>query len=310
MRSTIDGAKQVDYRGTVNAHAAPSIPCPPLARRAYIACAFALCALAGDATAAVVVTINGNKAKADITLPNPAGGDYTAEFEIEFENPQNLTVACLGLDADVLDATGISAVQARMPPPGTQTIDPEFPVRVTVEPPSGCGLRFDDDIHVEYHSDDLVYTGFSPYRLMKAPVGLAFHDVTGGVLAGSVRARGSGGSFSEFVIAKAASPQDYAGEATSVYEGIEARIDDPAIGLSAQLTLGADVAVSRAAFEASNYAQAIAHLDDLDLHCASLGGPSLPNVWRSARDLVNAEGETVALSGHLKFLLGRLNGVP
>ncbi len=280
------------------------------AQCARLACAAVLMFALAPAQAAVVVTIIGDKAKADITLPKPGGGDYTAEFEIQFENPSNLSVACLGLDADVLDAGEIANIESRMPFPTTQTIDPAFPVRVTVEPPSGCGLQFDDDMHVEYHTDDLVHAPFSPYRLMKAPVGLAFHDLTGGVLAGSVRARGSGGSFSEFVIAKAAIPQDYATEATHMYDALEARVDDPAIGLSAQLTLQADIAVSRAAYEAANYAQAIAHLDDLDLHCAALGGPALPNVWRSARDLVNAEGETVSLSIHLKFLLGRLDGVP
>lgn len=275
-----------------------------------LAGALALMLVGARADATVVVTITGDKAKADITLPNPGGGDYTAEFEIEFENPLNLTIACLGIDADVLDASEIANIEGRMPAPGTQTIDPAFPVRVTVEPPSGCGLQFDDEVHVEYHTDDLVYAGFSPYRLMKAPVGLGFRDVTGDVLAGSVRARGSGGSFSEFVIAKAAAPQDYAGEATQAYADLEARIADPAIGLSAQLTLQADLDVSRAAFDASNYTQAIAHLDDLDLHCAALGGPALPNLWRSARDLVNAEGETVTINRHLKFLLGRLDGVP
>jgi len=40
----------------------------------------------GWAAATVVVTIDGNKAKADITLPAPSGS-YTAEFELEFENP-------------------------------------------------------------------------------------------------------------------------------------------------------------------------------------------------------------------------------
>ncbi|MGN6518246.1 MAG: DUF6689 family protein [Dokdonella sp.] len=284
-------------------------PLLPRYASAACACALAAAAVTAHAGSVVVTIIDGRKAHADISLPAPGGGNYTAEFEIEFENPQNLTVACLGLDADVLDASEIADVESRMPAVGNQVVDTSFPVRVTVEPPSGCGLQFDDEVHVEYHSDDLLYVPFSPYRLMKAPIGLGFHDVTGGVASGSVRARGSGGSFSEFVIAKTL-VQHYATDAAAGYDALEARLDDPAIGLSAQLTLQADLAVSRAAFDAANYAQAIAHLDDLDLHCAALGGPALPNVWRSARDLVNAEGELVTLSGNVKFALGRLNGVP
>jgi len=281
----------------------------PRFARTACACALAAGATSAHAGSVVVTIIDGRKAHADISLPAPGGGSYTAEFEIEFENPQNLTVACLGLDADVLDAGEIADVESRMPAVGNQVVDTAFPVRVTVEPPSGCGLQFDDEVHVEYHTVDLAYAPFSPYRLMKAPIGLAFHDVTGAVASGSVRARGSGGSFSEFVIVKTL-VQDYAGDAGDGYDALEARLDDPAIGLSAQLTLQADLAVSRAAFDAANYAQAIAHLDDLDLHCAALGGPALPNVWRSARDLANAEGELVTLSGNVKFALGRLDGVP
>lgn len=256
----------------------------------------------------VVEIVDGRKAKAEITLVDGAN-TYTADFELEFHNPQNLTVACVGIDADVLDASEIADIEGRLPDPANQSIDPAFPVRVTVEPPIACGLRFEDEVHVEFDTPDLVYAPFSPYRLMKAPLGGDFHDITASVVAGSVRSRGSGGSFSEFVIV-ADSLQDHAADAEVAYDAIEARIDDPAIALTAQLTLQTDVALSRAAYDADNHAQAIALLDDLDLHCATLGGPALPNVWRSARDLVNAEGEIVTLGRNIKFALGRLAGSP
>jgi hypothetical protein len=256
----------------------------------------------------VVEIVDGRKAKAEITLVDGAN-TYTADFELEFHNPQNLTVACVGIDADVLDASEIADIEGRLPDPANQSIDPAFPVRVTVEPPIACGLRFEDEVHVEFDTPDLVYAPFSPYRLMKAPLGGDFHDITASVVAGSVRSRGSGGSFSEFVIV-ADSLQDHAADAEAAYDAIEARIDDPAIALTAQLTLQTDVALSRAAYDADNHAQAIALLDDLDLHCATLGGPALPNVWRSARDLVNAEGEIVTLGRNIKFALGRLAGSP
>src|SRR5690606_19104385 len=117
-----------------------------------------------------------------------------------------------------------------------------------------------------FDTPELVYAPFSPYRLMKAPIGGAFRDITGSVTAGSVRSRGSGGSFSEFVMV-ADALQDHAADADQAYDAIEARIDDPAIALTAQLTLQTDVALSRAAYDAQDYAQAIALLDDLDLHC-------------------------------------------
>lgn len=286
----------------------------PLSRcaPALLAPAMAAVALlgAGQARAGGVVVeiVDGRKAKAEITLVD-GPNTYNAEFELEFHDPQNLTVACVGIDADVLDASEIADIESRLPDPLNQSIDPAFPVRVTVEPPIACGLQFEDDVDVEFDTPDLVYAPFSPYRLMKAPVGGAFHDITGSITAGSVRSRGSGGSFSEFVMVED-TLQDHDADAAQAYDAIEARIDDPAISLTAQLTLQTDVALSRAAYDAGNHAQAIALLDALDLHCGTLGGPALPNIWRSARDLVNAEGEIVTLSGNIKFALGRLDGSP
>jgi hypothetical protein len=256
----------------------------------------------------VVTIIDGYKARADITLPAPLG-NYTAEFDLEFDAPHNLTVACLGISADVLDAGEIAGIESRLP--ANQVIDPAFPVRVTVEPPSACGLQFYYNVDVELDTPNLVYTPYSQYRLVKAPVGgiAAFHDLTAAVTAGSVRVRGNAGGFSEFVVTRD-TLQNYAADAAQRYAELETRLDDPAIGLTAQLTLQTDLAISRAAFEAGNYAQAISHLDDLDHHCAVLGGPALPNTWRSLRDLVNAEGEVVGFTGNIRFALGRLNGTP
>lgn len=277
------------------------------------ASALAVCLLFAasmKAGAAVVVTIeDGRKAKAEITLPRPGGGDYSADLELEFDNPQNLTVPCLGISADVLDATEIADVESRLPDPGNQSIDPDFPVRVTVDPPAACGLQFDNDVDIELHTDDLTYVAFSSYRLMKGPIGGDFLNITGIVDPGSVRARGSSGSFSEIVIIRE-TIQDYADDADAAFAALQARLDDPAIGLTARQTLETDLAVSIAAYQANNFAQAIGSLEDLDSHCGALGGPALPNSWRAQRDLVNAEGEIVSYSDHLKFLLGRLNGSP
>lgn len=266
--------------------------------------------LAGDS---VIVTIIGNKAKAEISLlmPSPGSGHYSADFELEFDNPQHLAAECLGISADVLDAGEIASIESRLPP--NEVIDPAFPVRVTVEPPPppACNLWFYYDVKVSLDTPDLTFSPYSEYRLAKAPIGgsAAFHDITASVTAGSVRVRGGAGGFSEFVLVKD-TVQDNAAVAAQGYTALEQRLEDPAIGMTAQLTLQTDLAISRAAFEAGNYAQAIVHLDDLDYHCAILGGPALPNIWRSARDLVNAEGEVVSFTGNIRFALGRLNGSP
>jgi hypothetical protein len=277
--------------------------------------AVALLYSAAAAAGGVVLTlIDGRKAKADITLPNPAGGDYTAEFELEFEvdNLQNLTVACIGISADVLDATEIAAIESNLPhPPPAQIIDPNFPVRVTVEPPPGCGLSFDNQYEVTYETTDLVYTPSSGYRLVKAPIGGHFQYVTGSITQGSVRSRGRAGGFSEFVIIKdQRTNPNYEADCVNEYDLLETRLRNSSISLTARHALETDLEVSRAAYEAGNFTEAIAHLANFDAHCASYGGEALPNRWRSTRDLDNIEGDLVGHAENLRFLMGRLSGSP
>lgn len=273
-------------------------------------------AVAGGPCIIETSIVDGRKFKADICLPNPNGPDFEMGFDLEFhldpENPgslQNLTVPCVGFSVEILDAAAIANVESRLPDPLNQSIDPALPLRVTIEPPVACGLEFEDDYDAEFDADNLVWNPQSPYRLMKAPIGGSYRDITAQVIAGSVRARGCGGTFSEFVLI-IDTVQDYASESVAAFADLGATLASAAIGPTASTTLGNDSGVSQAAFAAGNYAEAIARLDDMDEHCGTLGGPALPNRWRSARDLENLEGEVVSRSGHLKFLLGRLNGDP
>jgi hypothetical protein len=299
------GATMTSKRGRVNSpkrwQAVPALAVATLL----------LHAAAVSAGGVVVTIIGGDKARADITLPNPGGGNYTAEFELEFEpvNLQNLTVQCIGITADVLDAGEIANIQSRLPHPGNQIIDPAFPVRVTVEPPVACGLAFQDQYDVTLDTDDLVYAPFSPYRLVKAPIGQAFQYVTGTVTAGSVRSRGRAGGFSEFVIIKDNSPQ-YSIDCESEYNDLAAQLAAATLSPSARRTLEVDLAVSRAAYEAGDFQRAITLLANFDAHCAQFGGTSVPNRWRSARDLIDVEGNLVGGTDSLRFMMGRLSGSP
>ncbi len=269
-----------------------------------------LASATASAGSVVVTIINGNTARADITLSD-ANGTYTAEFELEFEteNLQNLTVECIGITADTLDAAEIADIESRLPHPATQIVDAAFPVRVTVEPPPACGLAFQDQYEVTLETDDLVYAPFSPYRLVKAQLGKPFQYVTGSVTSGSVRARGRAGGFSEFVMIKDTAPQ-YANDCETEYGSLAAQLAAATMSPAARRTLETDLAVSHAAYEVGDYAAAIALLANFDAHCAEFGGEGLPNRWRSARDLDNTEGELVGGTSSLDFMMGRLNGSP
>ena len=62
------------------------------------------------------------------------------------------------------------------------------------------GLSFRGTGRIEVHTHALVYAVGSPYRVLKAPLGGPFRDITDEVAQGSVRARGTYGGFSQFLI--------------------------------------------------------------------------------------------------------------
>ncbi len=254
--------------------------------------------------AQVVVTIDGDDARADITLAGP-GGPFVAEFILEFRDPVNLSPACLGLSATLLDGAGVAAVNARLPEPGL-VVDPAFPVLLSVEPPAGCGLSFRGEYRAVLRTPNLVFSAASPYRLYKGPAGLALGNITADVSEGSVRAGGAGGSFSDFVMVRD-DLQDYPAELLAAYEQLEARLDDPEIGVAALTTLLNDLAASRAAAAAADYPGAIAALDRLEQRAAAFSDNGVPGRWRALRDLDNIEGDLVSLTGVAKFLLGRID---
>jgi hypothetical protein len=271
--------------------------------------AYASTAMAGDSV--VVTIVDGRKAKADIELVNPNGGHYSAEFELEFETEglQNLTVACLGITADVLDASEISQLTPHLPDSTHQYIPSQFPVRVTVEPPAGCGLTFQNHYDVTFETEDLAYTPGGPFRLVKGPIGGDFRYVTGSVTQGSVRTRGRAGGFSQFLIIGDSNP-NFLSDCETEYSDLQTRIDTSTMSPTARQALTVDLALSHAAYEARNYPDAIALLAVFDQHCVDYAGAALPNVWRSTRDADNVEGDLVGNTDSMRFMMGRLMGQP
>ncbi|HEY0230971.1 MAG TPA: DUF6689 family protein, partial [Dokdonella sp.] len=169
-----------------------------------------------QAAATVVVSIDGNVAHADISLADQAGHTYEADVTITFDSPLNLTADSLNLTAQLVDPNDPSLI-VRLPhllfiP--LVSIDPAFPMMITVEPPptphlfssafdgpeDGTGiLSFINTYEFELHTHALACTPDSPYRLFKAPLGGDFDDITSDVASGSVRMRGRGGAFSQFL---------------------------------------------------------------------------------------------------------------
>ena len=278
-------------------------------------------ALAPAAWAQVSVTIDGNTAVATISLDGN-GTTYEADVTIVFDTPLNLSAQSLNLTVELVDP---AQIQARLPQdqcpillgPPCVTVDPSFPVMITVEPPvlpwlfasgfdnseDGSGsLSFINTYAFEVHTHDLTYTTDSPYRLFKAPLGGNFYDITNDVLEGSVRARGRGPAFSQFLVVS--DVRSTCGVALGKIVELDLRILAAAIsdGLRGDL-LALLTKVQTLLF--IDLDAAIASLDALIADIDAHAGTDIANVWRAERDLVNDAGEMNTQAKTLRFTLVR-----
>jgi len=271
----------------------------PSALKALVLAGFfwvALLAPAG-ANAQVVVTVNGNTAKVVVGLP----GILYTEMLLTFEKPANLTPQSLGASAQLV--TPLSLV-GRLPEPGLLALPLTYPVMIKIAPPVNGGLSFINAATVEVHTHALIFSLDNLFRLYKAPAGGTFFDMTQAVNSGSVRTSGRTGGFSDFIVLIDLIPNDEKSEDQFAY--LDARTAAPAITNNARRVLQADLASSRAAFDAGNYALARTRLDTYIADVRKFGGKGVPNKWRAKGDLDNIAGDLIGAAASLQYTLSKL----
>jgi hypothetical protein len=269
----------------------------------------ALLAAGAAAHAGVVVTTSGNTAMANISLSS-GGHTYTADVTIAFNGAQNLNPTELNFSAQVIDPTD-PGLLARLPACtnpalGCVTIDANFPLLITVEPlnlASG-NLSFLNSYTFEVHTANLTYVPYSQYRLDKAPLTGAFDDVSTAIESGSVRARGSGGTFSQFLVVSDTRP-------SLVVEGLkEGALQNAIAGAALSGNLQNDLLgwLSNVHTEvgAGNYTAAISNLDQMIAEIQAHAGIDIANVWSSNHLLANDAGGMLSAAQTLRYTLARL----
>ncbi len=271
---------------------------------------------ASTAAAQVVVDIVGDTAHATISLAGDNGTVHSADVTIIFDTPLNLSAESLNLTAELVDPAD-PQMAARLP--HGIVIDPAFPMLVTVEPPmapwlfvdgfeggpSGAGaLSFRNSYRLEVHTHDLVYTPNSPYRLLKAPLGGAFDDVTEDVLSGSTRARGRGGAFSQFLVGEDRRPLALLVVLDKLVD-LDARLLSAVLGDTLRLDLVALLAQVQVAVlvPVVGCLNALVPLDQFIGEINAHAGIDIANLWRAERDVANDAGELQALAHTLRFSL-------
>ena len=252
----------------------------------------------------ISVTIDVGVDRARVTIDAealPLAND--AELLLEFDAVENLCADSLGVSVALVDPFD-PAFRARLPTEAHVPLALPLVVRVEPPPASSCGtLAFERTVRAELHTHLLPYSVDSPLRLYKAPLDGAFRDITASVEPGSVRTGGRTGGFSEFVVVLELLPS--AAAAATNYDAIAARATGAAIAPALRAELLADLAASRAAFDANDRAGAIAALDAFAARVAGASPAELPDRWRATRDLDNVAGDLAGDAASLRYALTR-----
>ena len=272
--------------------------------------------VAPPALATVSVSVpDANTAIATISVTDSHANTFTATATLRFDHALNLSPDSLGVDAALFDAASDTL-------PAGASIDPAFPVVITVEPPvsvflngyednqTGDGnLAFFDTYELEIHTTNLTCgSASSTYRLYKAEHGSnVFADVTDDLYAGSVRARGRGGAFSRFAIVK---------DSRLALTVALQKLTNLTLRLNlATITNGTLLAALTATLLNVSTdlltLQISAAISDLQLFIASVttaAGVDIANEWKADRSVVNDAGELLSLAQTLQFTLRLLQG--
>ena len=274
------------------------------------------------ATAGVVVTIiDGNTATAAVSLTDASSHTYTADITITFDQAVNLSADSLNLTAQLIDPSNPPATL-----PANVSVDPAFPILISVEPPvalfmnsyeanqAGDGnLAFYNTYYFDVHTTNLACaSSTSPYRLYKAPHGsTTFADVSDEILSGSVRARGRGGAFSQFLVVRDTRPQFLLLVPVIAVEkltNLSLRLVTATLNGVLRGNLNALLLNVSAALAVLDYTLAIANLDAFINQVTAAAGTDIANEWIAGGSLANDAGDLLSLAQTLRFTLVMLQG--
>lgn len=253
--------------------------------------------IASAQTVPVAVNVSGNVATVQIGDPIQPLADLT----ITFDNASGLSADSLGVSAKLVDIAD-PALLARLPDPRLIRPDSALPLLVTVQPPSVGGLSFRRTARVELHTHALVYSVGSSYRLIKAPLGGSFRDITDEIASGSVRARGTTGGFSQFLVV--GDLRETGAVVADKFAQLRADVD--ALPAGEQDGFDSLVDAAQDGVDSGDYATAIAALDAVRARAAERAGTAIADVWRADSTVSNQAGALIADAATLKFSVAYL----
>lgn len=223
------------------------------------------------------------------------------EVAVRFEDAIGVSAENFTLDFQLVSPLN-SSVLNRLP--GTLVSLPtDFPVLISIQPKSDRGFSFAGVAEIEVYTKNLHYVPGSPLRLFHSSNGGQFKDITVTTGAGSYRARGNMGTFSDFIIlTDLRSPSSViSGKVSALSDYLQSQsnvIDSPTYNLlaAAMSTLQQQVA-------SGNYSGAQTTVNSLITILETADEAAMPSIWRSSKDLENVSGTLLAQARTLRYSL-------
>ena len=259
-----------------------------------------LCIASGLAAAqSLPLQVDASGNHAAIVIGSPSAP--LAEVSLDFQDATGLSPASLGVSVQQVSLTD-TALLARLPSASLTTLPTTLPLLVTIEPPANGGLSFRTTGRLDIHTHAIPYTLGSSFRVLKAPLGGAFRDVTDEIAEGSVRARTTYGGFSQFLIVV-----DLRTSASVIAEKIgwlQAKV--ATLPLAERAAFNAYLATVQSEVASGDYSGALEAVEDFRARALARSGQYLANEWRATRDVDNQAGELVAGANTLRFSIAYL----
>jgi hypothetical protein len=259
------------------------------------------------APVAVTLSIFGNEAVGTFDIDG-----IGADLKIAFENVVGLTSSALDVTATIvnpLDPALLSRLPGSgvcVPPGGGVCVPVGFPVLIRISPSASSALSFEGPYTVSFHTHNLHLDPNVPFSLFKSSDGGPFKDITKSEGRGSYRDDGSGGDFSEFLIAIDLRPIDavVAGKFDDVQALLNNNADTISPGVLA--TLQANLSSARTLYQSGAIREAIVAMTAFSRYVKAHGGDDIPDVWRAnCSPLIDVAGLLRSGADTLRFSLDR-----
>ncbi len=130
-----------------------------------------------------------------------------------------------------------------------------------------------------------------------------FEVITSKISAGSIRARGNTGSFSDFMLLlDERNNADVIDDTFSQLNQLVSQYNNH-ISATLAITIQTGISALQQALLMTDYTAALEVVEELIIVTENASGEQLSNVWRSSNDLVNMQGELLTRLRTLKYSL-------